>query len=252
MSGECLPGWGLCAWPARNGARAMSAPPASVWERRAWGAGIVFVLALLAETAISAGLPINQDDSAAKIAGALRDHRNTVLVAAYLSVIYAVAFVIYIARLHDLLRDVTQVPRFLPTLVLIGGVLLVALHGVSDIGIYGLLGGKLATYAAHHEQGLSYTLYLLTFALDSVGDAFGSVFLIAAGLLVMQSRVLPRWLAWMSVIGGVLLFLQAFGLGGVIGTYGLVIDLIGFVLFLLFVLLSSAILMRDRGAAQPA
>ena len=228
----------------------MSVPTASVWERRAWAAGIVFVLALLAETLISAGLRINQDDSAAKIAGALRDHRNTVLIAAYLSVVYADAFVIYLAKLHDLLRDVTQLPRFLPTLVLIGGVLLVALHGVSDIGIYGLLGGKIATYAAQHDQGLSYTLYLLTFALDSVGDAFGSVFLIATGLLVIQSRVLPRWLAWISVIGGILLFLQAFGLGGVIGTYGLVLDLIGFVLFLLFVLLSSAILVRDRSPAQ--
>lgn len=228
----------------------MSVATASVWGRRAWASGIVFVLALLAETLISAGLPINQDDSAAKIAGALRDHRNTVLVAAYLSVIYAVAFVIYLAKLHDGLRDVAQLPRFLPTLVLIGGVLLVALHGVSDIGIYGLLGGKIAAYAAQHEQGLSYTLYLLTFALDSVGDAFGSVFLIATGLLVMQSRVLPRWLAWISVIGGVLLFLQAFGLGGVIGTYGLVLDLIGFVLFLLFVLLSSAILIRDRDPTQ--
>jgi hypothetical protein len=229
----------------------MSAPTASVWERRAWAAGIVFVGALLAETLISAGLPINQDDSPAKIAGALRDHRNTVLIAAYLSVVYAVAFVIYLAKLHDLLRDVTQLPRFLPTLVLIGGVLLVALHGVSDIGIYGLLGGKIATYAAQHDQGLAYTLYLLTFALDSVGDAFGSVFLVAGGLLVIQSRVLPRWLGWVSVIGGILLFLQAFGLGGVIGTYGLVLDLIGFVLFLLFVLLSSAILVRDRGPAQP-
>jgi hypothetical protein len=228
----------------------MSVPTVSVWERRAWATGIVFVVALLAETLISAGLPINQDDSAAKIAGALRDHRNTVLIAAYLSVVYAVAFVIYLAKLHDLLRDVTQLPRFLPTLVLIGGVLLVALHGVSDIGIYGLLGGKIATYAAQHDQGLSYTLYLLTFALDSVGDAFGSVFLIATGLLVIQSRVLPRWLAWISVIGGILLFLQAFGLGGVIGTYGLVLDLIGFVLFLLFVLLSSAILVRDRSPAQ--
>ena len=62
----------------------MSVSTASVWERRAWAAGIVFVPALLAETAISAGLPINQDDSAAKIARALRDHSSIVLVAAYL------------------------------------------------------------------------------------------------------------------------------------------------------------------------
>ena len=42
---------------------------ANAGKRRAWAAGIVFVVALVAETAISAGLPINQNDSAAKIAG---------------------------------------------------------------------------------------------------------------------------------------------------------------------------------------
>lgn len=227
-----------------------SAQTANVWARRAWAAGIVFVVALVAETAISAGLPINQDDSAAKIAGALREHRNTVLLAAYLSIVYAVAFVIYLAKWHALLRGVVRPSGALHSLVLIGGVLLVALHAVSDIGIYGLLGGKLATYAAQHDQGVSYTLYLLTYALDSVGDVFGSVFLAASGLLVIHSRVLPRWLAWISIVSGILLFLQGFGLGGIIGTYGLVLDLIGFVLFLLFVLLSSTILFTDRRPAH--
>jgi hypothetical protein len=214
---------------------------AGAWDRRAWVAGIVFVLALLAEAVISAGIPINQDDSAAKIARALQDHRTTVLVAGYLSSVYAVAFVIYLAKLHDRLRGVSQRPGVLHTLVLVGGVLMVALHGVSDVGIYGLLGGKLVSYG---DQGLSYTLYLLTFALDSVGDVFGSVFLIAAGVLILESGILPRWLAWIAVASGSLLFLQGFGLGGVIATYGLVLDLIGFVLFLLFVLLSSAISLR--------
>jgi hypothetical protein len=223
----------------------------SVWERRAWAAGVVFVVAVLAETAISAGLPINQDDSATKIAQQLQDHRHIILVAAYISAIYAVAFVIYLAKLHDLLHRISTPPGALHSLVLIGGVLLVALHGVSDIGIYGLLGGKIATYAAHHDQGLSYTLYLLTFALDSVGDVFGSVFLIAAGLLLIRTRALPDWLAWIAVTGGTFLFVQGFGLGGVIGTYGLVLDLIGFVLFLVFVLLSSAMLLRRRDAAHP-
>lgn len=223
---------------------------ASVGNRRAWTAGIVFVFALVAETAISAGLPINQDASATKIAAALREHRATVLVAAYLSIVYAVAFVIYLANLHDLLRSAVRPASILHSLVLFGGVLLVALHAVSDVGIYGLLGGKLAAYAAQHDQGLSYTLYLLTFALDSVGDVCGSVFLVATGLLVLRSRVLPPWLGWISLAGGILLFLQGFGLGGIIGTYGLVLDLIGFALFVLFVLLSSALLLRDRRRAS--
>jgi hypothetical protein len=224
----------------------MSVPTERVWERRLWAAGIVFVVALLAETGISAALPINQNDSPAKIARTLQDHRSTVLVAGYISAIYAVAFVIYIAKLHDLVRSIAPRLRVAHTLVLVGGVLLVALHSVSDIGIYGALGGKLATYGAQHDPGISYTLYLLTFALDSVGDAFGSLFLIAAGLVLIETQVLPRWLGWLSVSGGILLFLQVFGLGGVIGTYGLVLDLIGFVLFLLFVLASSTLLLRDR------
>ena len=58
--------------------------------------------------------------------------------------------------------------------------------------------------------------------------------------------MLPHWLAWIAVTGGTFLFVQGFGLGGVIGTYGLVLDLIGFVLFLVFVLLSSAILLRRQ------
>src|SRR5215218_5096437 len=97
-------------------------------------------------------------------------------------------------KLHDLLRGATDRPRVLHSLVLVGGVLLVALHGVSDVAIYGLLGAKIATYAAQHDHGVSYTLYLLTFALDSVGDVFGSVFLVAAGLLIMKSGILPSWL----------------------------------------------------------
>jgi hypothetical protein len=43
---------------------------------------------------------------------------------------------------------------------------------------------------------------------------------------------LPRRRAWIAVGNGTLLLLQGFGLGGVVGTYGLVLDLIGFVLSL--------------------
>jgi hypothetical protein len=61
---------------------------------------------------------------------------------------------------------------------------------------------------------------------------------------VIKSGVLPRWLGWVSILVGILFFLQGFGLGGVIASFGLVLDLIGFVLLLIFVLVSSVILLR--------
>ena len=131
--------------------------------------------------------------------------------------------------------------------LLVGGVLFVALHAVSDIGIYGVLDGKLATFGAQHDHSVSYTLYLLTYAVDSAADVFGSLFAFAAGVLVFRSGVLPRWLGG-PILTAPLLFLQAFGLGGVIASFGLVLDLIGFVLLLLFVLVSSIIFLRRERA----
>src|SRR5919198_598077 len=90
----------LTALGWRGGSKA--APRA--WERYAWAAGVVFVLALVAEVAISVGIPVNQDSSAAKIASELDEHRKRLLAVAFLSIVYATAFVIYLWRLYDLLR----------------------------------------------------------------------------------------------------------------------------------------------------
>jgi hypothetical protein len=56
-----------------------------------------------------------------------------------------------------------------------------------------------------------------------------------------------------AIAVGSLFFLQGFGLGGVIALFGLVLDLIGFLLFLIFVLVSSGILlMRDSAVPDTA
>ena len=213
------------------------------WERYGWVAGIVFVIALVAEIVVAVGVELSQNDSAAKIANGLHAHETRLIVIACLSVVYAVMFVIYLSALHNLLRGDSDRTLVLGSLVLVGGVLFITLHAVSDIGITGLVGAKLASYGAQHDPGVSYTLYLMTFALESVGDVFGSLFAFATGALVLRSGVLPRWLGWVSILVGSLLFLQGFGLGGIIASFGLVLDLIGFVLLLVVVLVSSIILL---------
>jgi len=47
-----------------------------------------------------------------------------------------------------------------------------------------------------------------------------------------------------AIVAAIFLFLQGFGLGGLIATFGLVLDLIGFLLFLVFVLVSSVMGLR--------
>src|SRR5271157_4128819 len=219
------------------------------WERYGWVAGIAFVIALVAEIVVAVGVELSQNDSATKIANGLHTHETRLIVIACLSVVYAVMFVIYLSALHNLLRGDTDRTRFLGSLVLVGGVLFVTLHAVSDIGITGLVGAKLASYGARHDPGASYTLYLMTFALESVGDVFGSLFAFATGALVLRSDVLPPWLGWMLVLAGSMLFLQGFGLGGVVASFGLVLDFIGFVLLLVVILASGVILLMRKSAA---
>lgn len=48
---------------------------------------------------------------------------------------------------------------------------------------------------------------------------------------------------------GILLFLQGFMLGGVVATFGLVLDGVRFVLLLIFVVVSSVVLLRREGSA---
>lgn len=221
--------------------------------RYAWIGGILYVVALITESVISLGFKISQDDSAAKIATSLDDHHRRLVLVFCLCILYVAGFVIYLTRLDDLLREASNDRRFVfSSWVLIGGVLFVTLHGVSDVGIYGLLAGKVAAYSAQHEHGLSYALYLLTFALDSVGDVFGSFFMLGSGLLVLTTRVLPRWLGWVAVAASPFLLVQTFGLGGVVANFGLALDLVGFLLFLIFVLASSVIGLTRGPVVAPA
>jgi hypothetical protein len=80
---------------------------------------------------------------------------------------------------------------------------------------------------------------------------FGSFFMLGSALLVLITGVLPRWLGRVAVAGSPFLLVQAFGLGGVVSNFGLALDLVGFLILLIFVLASSVIgLTRASPAAQ--
>jgi hypothetical protein len=209
--------------------------------RYAWVGGLLYVTALITETTISVGFKVGQNDSAAKIATALDVHHTRVVLVYCLSILYIVGFVFWLTRLDDLLRRASADRRFYASWVLVGGILFVTLHGTSDVGIVGVLATNVGSYSAHHEPGISHMLYLLTFTIDSVADVFGSFFILGTGLIVLSTSVLPRWLGWVAVATSPFLLVQAFGLGGVVSMFGLVLDLIGFLGLVVFITASSVI-----------
>jgi hypothetical protein len=124
--------------------------PSATWHRYGALAGIVFVVALIVDLVVTSGIPINQNDSAAKIAE-LDQHSTRLIVVACVGVVYAAAFLIY------------------------------------------------------------------------------------------------AWLGYVAIVAAIGLFVQGFGLGGVIADFGLVFDLVGFGLFMIFVLASSIVMLRREG-----
>jgi hypothetical protein len=208
-------------------------------ERYAWAAGVVFVVALLAESVVAVGIGLTHQDSAATITRGLDAHQQRMIAIACISIVYAVAFLVSLWKLHVLLRGDPARPNDLSILVLVGGVLFVTLHAVSDIGITGMLGARVASYSAGHDQGLSFSLYYLTYALDSVADVFGSLAFLAAGVSILRTGDLPRRAGWVAIATAPFLLLQGFGLGGVVATFGLALDLVGFMLLLVFITWTS-------------
>jgi len=76
----------------------------AAWERYAWAAGIVFVLALLAESVVATGIGLTHQESATAIATGLHAHEQRMIAIACISIVYAVAFLIYLWKLYVLLR----------------------------------------------------------------------------------------------------------------------------------------------------
>jgi hypothetical protein len=107
--------------------------------------GSSFVIALATEAGMSLAIPLNQDDTAARIARELDKHRHLLVVIAPISAVYAAAFPVYLSGLRQRLSELAGRRTTLGSLMLIGGTLFVALHAVSDVGIYLLLAGKVAS-----------------------------------------------------------------------------------------------------------
>lgn len=154
---------------------------------------------------------------------------------AYIELLGLLAMLSFFVAFWSVLQCAEGEWDWLPTLALAAGVVSVAVKLASGpIAVVAYdrapenVSGDTAA-ALIESNGWS---FVLTFALDGL-------FLMAAGAVILISRVLPRWLGWLGIV---------FGAANVLGPLGGLEGAPTILLFLLWVLLASGWLLLPRRA----
>jgi hypothetical protein len=135
--------------------------------------------------------------SPAAIGAFIASHPTTtkVWIGAYLDVLALLAFIVFVAYLHSVLRKADRDGGFLPTVVLGGGLVAAAV--------------KLASFAPgfavlyRGQDGISAQLATAMFDMNNAAFALdwalNALMLAATAGVVLRSDVLPRWVAWSAL-----------------------------------------------------
>ena len=196
--------------------------------------GLAFVV-LLFVSFIVGGEPKDATHPANEVQQWWVDNKDSAEFGAFIGMIAAALLVFYGAYLRQVFSVGEGGRSMFPTLVLIGATM-VALGGAID--------GMLAFATAERADDIPAESVLTIQAIwdnDFLPLALGVlVFNWAAGISVLRSGALPRWMGWAAIIFGVLSLAGPVGFAGVIGAA-------------LWVIVSSIMLsMRARGPASTA
>ncbi len=211
-------------------------------ERLAASTGIGFAIVLVIANVI-AGSPPKYNASAAKDVSFLEDKHRAILAGGVLSGIAIVLFLWFLASFAGTFREAGQ--RRLSTIIYGAGVATVTLAAAGEAVYVGL--SRLSTFVDPKTvQGLY----------ASVSFVFAQLWwpvialTLATVLAVRRSGVLPEWYAWLTLAGSVIFFVGALSLrtkGFFSVTGGM--SFIAFLVFAVWVLISSALLVQKTAAA---
>jgi hypothetical protein len=221
-------------------------------------AGLVFVVAILF-SAFLPGSPPMADDSTAKVIKYFHDHRDSILFANYLGGIGIVAILVFVAALRNFFRVAEGDLPAPSTLILTGGIAAAAVATIGGIFTTVLayripgsgaaispltLGGSLPLVQSLYDLNL-YAFTFLSFPL--------AVLIGGASAAIMRTRALPSWLA---MLGFVIVAIQLVA-GAAFSTSGFFmpgggVGFLGFISFLLWVLITSVVLLTRKPAAAAA
>ncbi|HXG76552.1 MAG TPA: hypothetical protein VNJ53_08280 [Gaiellaceae bacterium] len=216
------------------------------WDRWAPLTGIVFVALIVVTFFVPAASPPSAEDPASDVVAWFADHETALLTSGYLSGLALVFFVWFLGSLQRRLTDGGE-PRI--AVVAFGGGLVLA--GIAVIG--NAISQYLAWGLARElDEETVRALWLLGFG--GLAYAFPLVVLVeATALAALRSKVFPQWYGALGFLAGLW-----YAIGGAAyandgffsptGAYGF----IGFLVFLVWVLLTSILMLVPREAEQPA
>jgi len=159
--------------------------------------GIVFVALAIISFAV-AGEPVAADKGAAKVVDHYVDNKDAIQAGAALQGLAAALLLYFVGYLSTVLRAAAGDRSMLPTLALIGAAIM-----STGIAIDATISFALAEAADDLEPAGAQALQAL-WDNDFMPMAVGlQVFLLSAGLAVLKYGGLPKWLAWIAVLLGV-------------------------------------------------
>lgn len=211
----------------------------------AW-AGIVFAVLYVVGVMLAGGSPDTTDKMkhSPKLAEAAwhkyyadSGHRTAILIGAFVLAAAVLALLVFASFLADRLGS-DGASSTATRLVFGGAVLFAAVTLAGTAALAWIPGAKEFGDSPLPVGSITYLSSQLGFAMMLLGGgAAAALFLVSAGWAATRVGTLPKWLAWAGVVIGVLLFFFA-------------VFFLPMALLVLWVLVTSIVLLRHRGTAN--
>jgi Domain of unknown function (DUF4386) len=197
-------------------------------------AGIIFVALMFVGTFFVTDVP-DADAPEQEIADYLADSDNHTsnIIGAYIWAVGGLAFLCFLTRLRSVLREAEGGPGSLSNLALGAGVVYVAVWGVSAMTFAAVAYAVELGDAPVSDPDLVRVLPQMAWLILLLPGGFAGILLIlAASVVIFQTGVLPRWLAWLGILMAILLVFD--------------VIYINIVPFLVWILAASIVLLMRR------
>jgi hypothetical protein len=167
-------------------------------------AAVLWIVALIL---LEAGGSPAAPESAEVLAEHFRENRGMILAAGTLHALGGVAFLVFVASFHALVRDVQPSARLAASALLAGGIaagaLMLCLMGPQTTGA--------TTDAPLLGPESALVFWRLAHALFVAAEMAMALFVAATSLLALTGPLLPRWLGWVGLALAVLLLITPVG-----------------------------------------